>query len=128
MNADAQGTVWFLERRAELLPLYETLMEALLQRFPDTEIRVQKTQISLYRRRMYGCVSLLRPGKKAELPERYLVLTLGLPAPLESPRAAVQTEPYPGRWTAHLVISDAQQIDDELLRCVARAYDWAIRK
>lgn len=48
----------------------------------------------------------MRVKKKAELPDSYFVLTLGLPYPLESGRVAVKTEPYPGRWTTHIVISD----------------------
>ena len=66
---------------------------------------MQKSQISYYNRRLYACVSFLKVKKKAELPEDYFVLTLGLSAPLESDRVAAKTEPYPGRWTTHFVIS-----------------------
>ena len=52
--------------------------------------------------------------KKTELPDDYFVLTLGLPAPPESDRVAAKTEPYPGRWTTHFVISDPSDLDKEL--------------
>ena len=72
-----------------------------------------KAQLSFYNRHLFACVSFLR-AKKADLPERYFVLTLGLSEPLASDRAALTTEPYPGRWTTHFVISDTADLDDEL--------------
>ena len=56
----------------------------------------------------------MKAKKKAELPEDYFVLTLGLSAPLESDRVAVKTEPYPGRWITHFVISSPSDLDKEL--------------
>ena len=55
--------------------------------------KVQKSQISYYNRHLYACVSFLKVKKKAELPEDYFVLTLGLSAPLESDRVAANTVP-----------------------------------
>ena len=91
-------------------------------RFPESKIKVQKTQITFSNRHVYACVSFLRVKKKAELPDSYFVLTLGLPYPLESARAAVKTEPYPGRWTTHLVISKMSDLDEELFSWVGQAY------
>ena len=62
------------------------------------------------------------------MPEGYLVLTLGLPAPLDSSRAAVRTEPYPGRWTHHIIISRPDELDDELFSWIAEAYRFAESK
>ena len=47
---------------------------------------------------------------------------------LSSPRIAVATEPYPNRWTHHVVISEAGQIDEELLGWLREAYDFAMAK
>lgn len=55
----------------------------------------------------------------------YIVITLGLPYPLESSRVAVKTEPYPGRWTTHIVIGNVEEIDDELFLWVKQAYHFA---
>ena len=60
--------------------------------------------------------------------DEYFVLTLGLPAPLESARVAAKTEAYPGRWTAHIVISGFSDLDDELFDLVRRAYDFSLIK
>ena len=98
---------------------------ALLAEFPDARTKVQKSQISYYNRRLFACVSFLKVRKKAELPDDYFVLTLGLPEPLESGRVAAKTEPYPGRWTTHFVISDPSGLDAELLGWVSQAYWFA---
>lgn len=86
---------------------------------------MQKSQISYYNRRLYACVSFLKVKKKAELPEDYFVLTLGLSAPLESDRVAAKTEPYPGRWTTHFVISSPSDLDEELFDWIEQAYQFA---
>lgn len=62
------------------------------------------------------------------LPDPYLVLTLGLPAPLTSPRAEIRTEPYPGRWTHHILLSTPDDLDPELMGWVAETYAFAQAK
>ena len=68
------------------------------------------------------------PVHKAELPDSYFVLTLGLPAPLESDWVAAKTEPYPGRWTTHIVISSASDLDEELFDWIEQAYIFSQTK
>ena len=70
----------------------------------------------------------MKVKKKSELPEDYFVLTLGLPALLESGRVAVKTEPYPGRWTTHFVISSPSDLDEELFDWIGQAYQFAQSK
>lgn len=89
---------------------------------------MQKSQISYYNRHLYACVSFLKVKKKAELPEDYFVLTLELSAPLESDRVAAKTEPYPGRWTTHFVISSPSDLDEELFDWIEQAYQFAQAK
>lgn len=125
MNTD---TIIFFSKQPEALPLYEAFAYAVTKLYPDTEIRVQKTQISFYDVHMFACVSFVRVKKKKELPEPYLVVTLGMPYPLESPRVAVKTEPYPGRWTTHIVIGETEEIDGELLSWLKEAHDFAKNK
>lgn len=90
--------------------------------------KVQKSQISYYNRHLYACVSFLKVKKKAELPEDYFVLTPGLSAPLESDWVAAKTEPYPGRWTTHFVISSPSDLDGELFDWIEQAYQFAQAK
>ena len=91
-------------------------------------IKVQKSQITFYNRRLFACASFARVRRKAELPPCWLVVTVGLARRLDSPRVAVATEPYPGRWTHHIVISDPAEVDDELMGWVREAAAFAAAK
>ena len=128
MDTTMQDTLFFLDRHQAVYPLYVCFQEKLLARFPESRIKVRRTQISYYNRHLYACVSFLKVKKKAELPEDYFVLTLGLSAPLESDRVAVKTEPYPGRWTTHFVISSPADLDEELFDWIEQAYNFAQAK
>ena len=97
MDTTIQDTLVFFDRHQAAYPLYACFQEKLLTRFPESRIKVQKSQISYYNRHLYACVSFLKVKKKAELPDDDFVLTLGLPAPPESDRVAAKTEPYPAK-------------------------------
>ena len=128
MDTTIQDTLAFFERHQAAYPLYACFQEKLLARFPESRIKVQKSQISYYNRHLYACVSFLKVKKKAELPEDYFVLTLGLSAPLEADRVAAKTEPYPGRWTTHFVISSPSDLDEKLFDWIELAYSFAQEK
>lgn len=123
-----QDIILFFDRYQTLLPLYEAFAGKMAERFQDTKTKVQKTQITFSKRHVYACISFMRVKKKAELPDSYFVLTLGLPYPLESGRVAVKTEPYPGRWTTHIVISEMSDLDEELFAWVEQAYMFSEKK
>ena len=118
----------FFEQQPAALPVDEAFADASKTQNPDTKVKVQKSQISFSNRYMFACVSFARVKKKKELPDPYLVVTLGMSYPLESSRVAVKTEPYPGRWTTHIVLGDEKEVDGELLKWVAEAYDFANTK
>ena len=125
LDADA---LMFFDQHMEILPLYKAFEELLFDSFPVVNKRVQKTQITFSNRHVFACVSFARVKRKAELPMRFIVITLGLPAPLDSERVAVKTEPYPGRWTHHIVVNKPEELDEELLSWVREAYDFAAVK
>ena len=120
-----QDELMFFDGHIGALPLYEAFSEALLRQFPATSTQVQKTQITFSDRHVYACVSFARVKKKAELPDPYLVVTLGLPYPLNSDRVAVRTEPYPGRWTTHIVVSRPEELDGPFWGWVSEAHSFA---
>lgn len=121
-------TLHFFEPQKEALPLYEALETRILDEIPDVRIKVQKSQISFYNRHLFGCVSFLRVKKKKEMPPCYIAVTVGLARKLESPRVAVATEPYPGRWTHHIVVSAPDQIDDQLMDWLKEAAAFSAQK
>ena len=123
-----QAALTFFDKRPEMYDLYESLESAITESYPSVNIKVQKTQITFSNRRVFACISFMRPLKKSELPSSYFVITLGLPYPLDSGRAAVKTEPYPGRWTTHIIISSQEELNDELYGWVRQAYEFAENK
>ena len=128
MSDHDMAVMMFFEKHPNALPLYDEFAEKLYESFPDIGCRVQKTQITFTCRHVFCCVSFARVKKKAELPDPYLVITLGLPFPLDSPRAAVNTEPYPHRWTVHIPIGSTQELDEELFAWIRQSYDYARKK
>ena len=115
-------TLLFFDAHPEALPLYEVLEEKIREICPEMQKRVQKTQITFTGRYVFAAVSFLRAKRKADMPDPFITLTLGLPCPLVSERAAALTEPYPGRWTVHIVIGKKEEIDEELLSWVREAW------
>lgn len=122
LDTDTQMFFWEHQNAVEL---YRYLEELLYDIFPVVNKRVQKTQITFFNKHVFACVSFARVKRKAELPEGYLVLTLGLPYPLDSERLAVRSEPYPGRWTHHFVISSKEELDNEMITWIREAYAFA---
>ena len=118
INGDA---LFFFEGRPAELELYEALAGELLARYPDTEIRVQKTQISFYEGRMYACVSLTPVRKKAQRPPHFITVTFGLDHPLDDSRA-VAVQVRPNRYTHHVIVGMRDEIDDTLLGWIERSH------
>lgn len=112
----------FFIRHLRAVLFYRIFKEKLLRRFPDTFVYVQKTQITFAIRHLFACVSFLRVRKKGELPAPYLTVIFGMPYRLYIDRDKVVSEPYPGRWTTHFVISSPDHLDD-----VFSAADRALR-
>ena len=122
LDADA---LMFFDQHMDILPLYQAFEELLFDSFPVVNKRVQKTQITFSNRHVFACVSFARVKRKTELPMRFIVITLGLPAPLDSERVAVKTEPYPGRWTHHIVVNKPEELDEELFSWIREACAFA---
>lgn len=128
MNVLDDDTLLFFSGHLDALGLYQALETWLYEAFPHVEKRVMKTQISFYNRHLFACVSFTRVKRKAKLPEGWLTLTLGFPTPLDSPRVAVRTEAYPGRWTHHFVLSSIEELDEEMTSWIRASYDFADSK
>ena len=98
MNADV---LQFFESHIDALPIYEALENAVLRDIQPVEVRVQKTQISFYNRRMFACASFLPARKKKD---------------------------RPNRWTHHVPVQSRQQVDEQLLQWLNEAYQFAAGK
>lgn len=111
----------FFDSHMDALPLYEAFESRVMTEIKNVRIKVQKSQISFYNKHLFACVSFARVRKKKDLILPYIVVTIGLNHRLESPRVEIATEPYPNRWTHHLLVSDMKEINDELLSWIKEA-------
>ena len=119
--------LFFFDGKPAELALYQALERAMAARFPEASVKVQKSQISFYHRHLFAAASLPLRRRK-EWPRECLLVTFGLSRRLSSPRIAVAVEPYPNRWTHHVVVAREEEIDGELLDWLAEAYDFAAAK
>lgn len=103
--------------------LYQALFAAMDQAFPNTSVKVQKSQISFYCPKLFAAASIPVRRKK-DWPKECLLVTFGLEQRVISPRIAVAVEPYPNRWTHHVVVSRPQEIDSELMDWLSQAYQF----
>lgn len=125
MNEDI---LFFFGERLNALPMYERLEELVFGQIPDVKIKVAKTQITFANKRGFAFVSFNPCRKAKERPETWMTVTFGLDYRKESPRIDVVTEPYPGRWTHHVMVGNAEEIDEELIGWIREAADFAASK
>ena len=103
--------------------IYEAVAGAVSEAGP-AEVRVSKSQVAFRRRTGFAYVWMpemyLRPG---DVP---LVLTVGLRRRDGSPRWKQVVEPAPGRFTHHLELRAAGDVDDEVRAWVREAWSGAV--
>ncbi len=103
--------------------IFETLRGAIEDLGP-VEIRVTKSQVAFRRRRAFAWAWL--PGAYLRGKHAPLVLTVAFRYRDSSPRWKEIVEPKPGRFTHHLELYSAADIDDEVrswLRAARAAAD-----
>ncbi len=117
----------YFDKMPNMLPLYLVLKEKLEGRYPATEIKAAKIQISFRNRYVFMSVSLPYRRDK-DWPKEYLLLSLGLGYRKQSERVAMAVEAYPNRWTHHVLVTKEEDIDEELLSLIDEAYEFAVSK
>ena len=128
MREPDTDTLMFFDGHLKALEIFRIFEDTLYETFPNVNRRIQKTQITFYNAHVFACVSFAHVRRKSELPDGYMVITLGLPAPLLSDRVAAMSQPYPRRWTHHIVVSEPEDLDEELFSWVGEAYAFADAK
>ena len=118
----------FFDSHRDALALYESFREVVLTKVPESRIEVKKTQISFFDRRMFAAVSFAPVRKAKDRPKPFLTITFGLSYRKESARIDVATEPYPNRWTHHVMIGTVEEVDEELLSWIVEAAEFAKSK
>ena len=119
--------LFFFDGKPRELMLYQHLETQIELLFPEASVKVQKSQISFYGRHLFAAASLPLRRRKT-WPEECILVTFGLGYCLDSPWIAAAVEPYPGRWTHHVVVSQEEQVDGELLDWIREAYEFSQSK
>lgn len=117
----------FFRRMPKALPIYRALEDAILTMHPDAVARMLKTQVTFSNRHGFAYAWLPARDVKGR-PDDYLVLSLGLPRRIDSPRIEQASEPYPGRWMHHLIIDSPDTIDSQLIGWIELAYRFALER
>ena len=118
----------FFTGHPNALSIYTVLRERIMAFDEGLSVRLGRSQLSFYGRHMFAAVSFLPCRKAAKRPKDYLTLTIGLSYRLPSPRVDIATEPWPGRWTHHIMLTDSSEVDDELLAWLYEAYEFSEAK
>lgn len=125
MNTDI---LFFLNDHMDALPLYEHLEARITTQIPDVKIKVSKTQISFSNKHGFAFVSFLPCRKAKERPDIWMTVSFGLNYRKESPRIDVASEPYPNRWTHHMMVGSEEEIDGELMSWIREAAEFSAGK
>ena len=112
-----QTDLFFLNLPQEAV-LYDAFCKVLTALQPY-EVRVAKTQISLVNRRVFACASIRARGT--------LIVSFVLPARVASERIWQAVQSAPGRWTHHIKITAAEEMDDKFLGWLTAAFLFAGR-
>lgn len=92
----------------------------------ESRMKVSKTQISWGNPYLFAMLS--QPRRASDRKAGALLATLGLNRRLDSPRILQAVEPYPGRWTHHLLLTGPEAVDGQLRAWLAEAYGFALAK
>ena len=120
--------LFFFGEHMSALPIYERLEERIQTKIPDVKFKVAKTQITFAKRYGFAFVSFNPCRKAKDRPAVWMTVTFGLSYRKESPRIDVATEPYPGRWTHHVMVGSVDEIDEELLGWIQEAAEFSAAK
>ncbi len=120
--------LFFFGEHMDALPIYERLEVWILAHIPDVKIKVAKTQITFAGKRGFAFVSFNPCRRAKERPPVWLTISFGLGYQKQSPRIDVATQPYPGRWTHHVMVGSPDEIDGELLGWIQEAAEFANEK
>ena len=123
-----EKTLFFFRDHLPALPLYKAFEARVLAEVADVTVKVQKTQIAFANKHNFAFVSFLPARRAKERPPVFITVTFGLRRREDSPRIDAASEPYPNRWTHHMLVSGPEEIDGELLGWIREAAAFSAGK
>lgn len=120
--------LFFFGEHLDALALYQRLEEQIQARIPGVKIKVARTQITFANKRGFAFVSFNPCRRAKDRPAVWMTVTFGLEHRKDSPRIDAATEPYPNRWTHHVMVGSVEEIDGELMGWIQEAADFSAGK
>ena len=127
MNIMDNDLLLFFDKMPEALPLYEAVASKILTSLTDVKVKIQKSQITFANKHGFAFVSLPVRRRKG-WPNICIIVSFGLSERVDHPRIEVATEPYPNRWTHHVIVQSVGDIDEQLLLWITQAYNFSLNK
>lgn len=121
MPTPEQAVMTFFRERPLELNLYSIFAAAVRERLPQTITRFRRSQITFAGRRGFAAV-WIPPFKVRGRPEHYIVVSFAADRRIDHRRIVSVAEPYPHRWTHHVLVSCPEDVDDLLLDWVEQAF------
>jgi hypothetical protein len=106
-------------------------IEEMMRGIGEVKVEVMKSQISFGTNYKFAWVWLpMKFGAKPHghvRPIGSLVISFGLDRCIKHERIVAAVNPYPNRWTHHVIIENPDQLDDILLEWLKEAYNFSAR-
>lgn len=99
-----------------------TLICSYIDSLGEINVEVMKTQISFGTKKKFAWIWLPQTWVKGA-PANGVVLTVGLRRRIEHPKVKEIKEPYPGRFTHHIVLLNKSDFNDDIKGILKEAYD-----
>ena len=107
--------------------LYEALETRIVSQYPDVTIRGQATQVTFSN--THGFLWAWPPNRRRKgWPKVFLGVTFGLAYRKEHARIVQSVEPYPNRWTHHVLVERIEDIDEQLMDWIDESHGFSLAK
>jgi hypothetical protein len=127
MPTPEQSAERFFHDRPLELSLYRAFEETVRSRIPTVITRFRRSQITFAERRGFAAV-WMPPFKVRGRPEHYIVVSFAADRRIDHPRIVSVAEPYPHRWTHHVLVTSPEDIDAKLMDWVEQAWRLTNKK
>jgi predicted transport protein len=113
----------FFRKMPEALSIYKKLEKKMVKCFENINIVVHKSQISFSNRYNFAFVSIRQMRGRL-----CVILSFGVNYKINDIRIFQAVEPYPNRWTHHVIIQNENEIDKKIMDWLKMAYDFSMNK
>jgi hypothetical protein len=115
----------FFNNQAKQISLF-LKVEQMIRSIGEVTVEVKKSQISFGTKVKFAWVWL--PRKWDSRPKNSIVLTFGVARHIENKQIVQAVEPYPGRWTHHIIIQDKTDLNNNVYKWLHEAYAFSLNR